>query len=114
MKILSVLTTSPSKASHQLSQQEIEAMVSFMAEMRSKGILIDTGGRRPDMLELRVARKNGATTVTDGPFTEAKEIVGGFAVLEVRDRDEAVAVTNRLLDIIGDATCQIHEVDETP
>ena len=89
-------------------------MNAFAAEMRSSGVLIDTGGRIPDMLEMTVARKNGKTTITDGPFTEAKEVVGGFALLEVKDRDDAIAVTNRFLDLVGNATCLLHEVDMEP
>ena len=114
MKILSVMTIAPSVASDPPSQTEIELMDAFLEEMRGNGVLVDTGGRRPDMLELRMARANGNTTVTDGPFTEGKEVVGGFALLEVKDRAEAIALTNRFLDIMGDGTCHLHEVMETP
>jgi hypothetical protein len=67
------------------------------------------------MLELKVARRNGQSTVTDGPFAEAKEVIGGYAVLEVKDRDDAVAWTNRFLDVIGDGTtCYVREVFSPP
>ncbi|MGZ3509715.1 MAG: YciI family protein [Vulcanimicrobiaceae bacterium] len=111
MKILSIMTIDPSVASEPSSQEEMDRMGKLIAEMKSKGVLIDTGGRMPDMLELTVARKSGNTTITDGPFTEAKEVVGGFALLEVKDRDDAIAWTNRFLDLIGNATCHLHEVD---
>lgn len=61
-------------------------------------------------LELRYSRKNGKDTVTDGPFTEAKEVVGGYALFEVKDRDDALAFTRRFLDVAGDGTCELHEV----
>jgi len=89
----------------------IEQMGKLIDEMKSSGVLIDTGGRFPGMLEMQIARKNGNTTITDGPFTEAKEVVGGFALMEVKDRDHAIALTNRFLDLVGDATCHLHEVD---
>ncbi len=59
---------------------------------------------------MKIARKAGGYTITDGPFTEAKEVVGGFALLEVSGRDEAIALTRRFLDLVGDATCHLHEV----
>jgi hypothetical protein len=64
----------------------------------------------PGSLEMKIARRGGTYTVTDGPFAEAKEVVGGFAPLEVSGRDEAIALTRRFLDLVGDATCQLHEV----
>lgn len=114
MKILSIMTIAPTAASEPPSQKEIERMGAFMAEMRSSGALIDTGGRMPDMLELIIARKNGNTTITDGPFTETKEVVGGYALLEVKDREEAIGLTNRFLDLVGSGTCHLHEVGPPP
>ncbi len=114
MKVLSIMTIDASKAGEPPSNEEIERMGALLAEMRGKGVLVDTGGRRPDMLELRIARTNGGTSITDGPFAETKEVVGGFALLEVADRADAIAWTNRFLDLIGNATCYIHEIDETP
>ena len=114
MKILSVMTFDPSAVSGPPTQQDFENMDRLIAEMRDKGVLVDTGGHTPGMLQLKVARKNGNTTVTDGPFTEAKEIVGGFGVLEVKDREEAITWTNRFLDLVGNATCTITEIGPTP
>jgi hypothetical protein len=114
MKLLSVMTFVPSAASGPPTQEEMENMGALIAEMRGSGVLIDTGGRGPDMLEIIVARNNGKTTITDGPFTEAKEVVGGYALLEVKDRDDAIAVTNRFLDLVGNAKCHLHEVTEGP
>ena len=109
MKILSIMMIDPS-AVEAPSQEGIARMDELIAELRGKGILIETGGRWPGMLAFKVARNNGTTTITDGPFTESKEVVGGFALLEVKDRDEAIALTNRLLDLAGNATCILHEV----
>lgn len=89
-------------------------MARLIAEMKSKGILIDTGGVMDNSLELRYTRKNGKDTVTDGPFTETKEVIGGFALMEVANRDEALEWTRRFLDLVGDATCELHEVTPPP
>jgi hypothetical protein len=114
MKVLSIMTIAPSAASGPPTQEQIENMGALIAEMRGDGVLIDTGGRMPNMLELTVARNNGRTTITDGPFTEAKEVVGGYALLEVKDRDDAIALTNRFLALVGNATCHLHEVESSP
>ncbi len=109
MRILSILTYDASDT-QSASEQEREQMGKLIDEMRSKGVLIDTGGKLDGQFEAIVSRKDGKTTVTDGPFTEAKELVGGYALFEVKDRDEAIAWTNRFLDVAGDVTCHLHEV----
>ena len=111
MKVVSIFTLDPATAKAPTPEMQ-ERMGQLIGEMRAKGILIETGGRGPggDMLELRVARKNGSYNVTDGPFAEAKEVVGGFALLEVSSKEEALELTRRFLDLIGDATCELHEV----
>ncbi len=88
----------------------MQQMGELIVEMKSKGVLIDTGGAMEGSLELRYSRKNGKDSVTDGPFTEAKEVVGGYALFEVGNRDEALAFTRRFLDVAGDGTCELHEV----
>jgi len=110
MRILSIFTFDPSTKSGPPSQEDMERMGELINEMRSNGVLIDTGGAMDGQLELIVSRKNGNTAVTDGPFTEAKEVVGGYALLEVKGRDDAIVWANRFLDLVGDATCHLHEV----
>ncbi len=87
MRILSIWTFDPASKKPP-TQDEFEQMGALIAEMQSKGILIDTGGAMDGALEFRYARKNGKDTITDGPFAEAKEVVGGFALIEVPDREE--------------------------
>jgi hypothetical protein len=113
MKVLSIMTLEPGD-NEPPSPDEMERMGALIAEMRAKGVLLDTGGRPADMLEFKVARKGGRSAVTDGPFAEAKEVVGGYALLEVKDRAEAEAWTARFLDVIGDATCYVREVFSPP
>ncbi|HEV3088039.1 MAG TPA: YciI family protein [Candidatus Elarobacter sp.] len=113
MKILSVTAIDMASAVPP-TQEQMQRMGVFMEECKSRGILLDTGGRYPQMQEFTVQRKDGTTTVTDGPFTESKEFVGGYALMEVKDRDEAIEITNRFLDLIGNATCRILEVGASP
>lgn len=109
MRILSILTHDLATM-RQPGPEDFERMGRLIAEMKAKGALIDTGGAMDGSLELRVARRNGKDTITDGPFAESKEVVGGFALLEVADRDEAIEWTRRFLDLVGDASCELHEV----
>ena len=108
MKILSIWSFDPAVKQPPTSEQ-MQQMGELIVELKSKGVLIDTGGAI-DGLELRYSRKNGKDSVTDGPFTEAKEVVGGYALFEVGNRDEALAFTRRFLDVAGDGTCELHEV----
>ena len=109
MRILSVFTRNASEVQPP-SQEDIDRMGALIAEMRGKGVLVDTGGRMPDMLEFTVARKNGEVSVIDGPYAESKEVVGGYALLEVAGREDAIAWSKRFLDLVGDASCHLHEV----
>jgi hypothetical protein len=111
MKILSIFTLDAATAKPPTPEQAA-TMGKFIEELRRKGALIDTGGVIDGSLEVKVERKRGKSTVTDGPFAEAKELVGGYALLEVNGRDQALEFTNQFLDIVGDATCVLHEVSE--
>ena len=64
--------------------EEIERMGAFIEEMADSGHLELTDGLLPSSKGVRVRRDNGKFTVIDGPFTEAKEVVGGFAIMHVR------------------------------
>ena len=110
MRILSIMTLDPAKASGPPSDEKIAVMGAFIEEMRAKGVLVDTGGVMPDMLEMRIERSGDSYSITDGPFAEAKEFVGGYARMDIASRDEAIALTRRFLDIVGNATCHLHEV----
>lgn len=113
MRILSYFTIDPATKAVP-TYHDFERMSALAGEMREKGILIETGGRDADMLDMRIERKNGNVSVTDGPFAESKEVVGGYAMLEVKDREEAIVWMQRFLDLVGDATCYLHEINVAP
>ena len=90
--------------------EEMEAMGKLIEEMASKGVLLTTEGCKGTDRGFRVRRSGGKVAVTDGPFTEAKEVVGGFAILEVANRDEAIYWTQRFMDVAGDGEAEIREL----
>jgi hypothetical protein len=90
----------------------MERTGALIAELAGAGSLVDAGGSWPGLPELQVTRQAGDYSVVDGPFTEAKEIVGGYFLFDVPDREAAIAVSRRFLDISGDATFHLHQIIE--
>jgi hypothetical protein len=91
-------------------QSLLDAMGEFVNEGFSKGWLKDTAGLTPTKDGVRIRQKNGKLSFTDGPFTEAKEIIGGYAIVETASRDEALDLANRFMEIhrihIPDFECE--------
>jgi hypothetical protein len=85
-------------------------MGKFIEEATKAGVLVAAGGLAPVEEATRVIRSDGKFTVVDGPFAEAKELIGGWALMETRDKDEAVEWTKRFLDIAGDGESTIRQV----
>jgi hypothetical protein len=85
-------------------------MGKFMEEGARSGALLATGALAPTAEGTRVSYRDGQFSVVDGPFTEAKELIGGWALMEVRDKDEAIEWARRFLSIIGDGETTIRQV----
>ncbi|MFB9907648.1 YciI family protein [Allokutzneria oryzae] len=83
-------------------------MGKFIEELTAAGVLLATGGLAPD--GVRVTSSGDEITVTDGPFTETKEAVAGFALVEVRSKEEAIELTRRFRAIVGDGESVIQQV----
>ena len=75
------------------------AMGEFVGEQIRKGVFIDGAGLQPLTKATRVRLARGKITVTDGPFTEAKEVVGGYALCELETHDEAVALAKQFMEL---------------
>jgi hypothetical protein len=73
----------------------MEAIMSLGAEASAAGVLLDTAGLLPSAAGARVRLSGGRLTVTDGPFAEAKEVLGGYWMIEVASRAEAIAWAKR-------------------
>jgi hypothetical protein len=94
------------------TQQEMDQMGKLIEEWTKSGVLLATEGCLPSALGARVRQSNGKVTVKDGPFTESKEIVGGFALIRVSSKEEAVERTKAFLSIAGDGETEIRQVWE--
>jgi hypothetical protein len=95
-------------------QEEMAEMGKLIEESFKSGILLATEGCLPTSLGARIRRTDGQFKVTDGPFTEAKELVGGFALISTKSKDEAVAFTKKFMNIAGDGEVEIRQVFEQP
>jgi hypothetical protein len=96
------------------TQEHMDRMGKLIEDMTKSGALLATEGCLPSALGARVRRTGGDFTVTDGPFTEAKEIVGGFALIQASSKQEAVELTKRFLDCAGDGETEIRQIYEAP
>jgi hypothetical protein len=114
MRYVSIFKIAADRRNAPPSEKEIDQMGKLISEMINAGVLIDTGGVMPGGSSLRVRRENGNVSVTDGPFAEAKEVIGGYAVMEVASKDELLSWMRRFLDIAGDGTAEVLEVAAPP
>ena len=80
----------------------------------TEGWLVSTEGCLPTALGARVRRSGTQVSVTDGPFSEAKAVVGGFAIFETASKEEAVQLARDFLALIGDGECEIRQLYESP
>jgi len=88
--------------------QLMAEMGKLIEETTKAGILLATGGL--DAKSTRVRSTGAKLTVTDGPFTEAKELTGGFALIEVKSREEAIEWAKRFRKIVGEGESVIQQV----
>jgi hypothetical protein len=83
-------------------------MGKFIEEMSKAGVLLATGGLDPRAVQIK--SQGGKITVTDGPYTEAKEAVVGFALIEAKTREEAIELSKRFWKVAGDGQGTIQQV----
>jgi hypothetical protein len=76
-----------------------DAMGEFVGESFKSGVLKDTAGLKPTAEGFRIRSSGNRLKVTDGPFTEAKEVVGGFALVEVASKEEAMKVAREFMEL---------------
>jgi hypothetical protein len=96
------------------SEQLMTDMGKLMDELSSSGQLISTAGLRPTREGVRVRLRGGKLSMTDGPFTETKEVIGGYAILEAKSKQDAIALTERFLKVHGDEwdiECEVRQLD---
>ena len=96
------------------TMEEMERMGRLIEEGMKSGYLVAVEGCMPSSAGARVRLSSGSVTVTDGPFTEAKELVGGLAILQANSRAEAVEYVKQFLAVAGDGECEIRQLYEAP
>jgi hypothetical protein len=91
--------------------EAVEKMMRFNEELKNAGVLITLDGLHPPSMGARVSFKGGKPVVTDGPFTEAKEVIGGYWMIEVGSKQEAIAWATRC-PASGDEVIEIRQVQD--
>ena len=113
MRFLSMIRIDE-KTGQQPSEQLMDDMGKLIEEMTREGTLVSTAGLRPTAEGKRVRLRGGKLSTSDGPFTETKEVIGGYAILEAPSMKEAVELTKRFLEIHGtawDIECEVRPLD---
>ena len=97
------------------SERLMTDMGKLIDEWMKAGVLVDTAGLRPTKEGSRLRLRGGKISVTDGPFTETKEVIGGYAIVNAASLAEANEHTRRFLEIHGtewDIECEVRQVEE--
>jgi hypothetical protein len=94
----------------------VEAMMAYNAELQKAGVLLGLDGLHPPSMGARVSFKGGTPTVTDGPFAEAREVVGGYWLIDVSSKEEAIEWAKRcpMSDNEVIEVRQVQEFDDFP
>ena len=92
------------------TQEEMTEMGKLIEEGMKAGWLLSTEGCMPSALGARVRRSGAKLNVTDGPFTESKELVGGFAILKANSKQEAIQMAKDFLKLVGDGECELRQL----
>jgi hypothetical protein len=99
MKYLSFIRHSESYRQATPPAALMEAMGKFVEKSMKEGTLVDTGGLLPSKDGVRLRIESGKLTVTDGPFTESKEVIGGWAILQADTKEEALRVATEFMEL---------------
>ncbi|MEV3857938.1 YciI family protein [Streptomyces sp. NPDC050095] len=97
------------------SEELMQRMGALIEEMTKAGVLLDTAGLTPTAQGKRVHYEKGEITVTDGPFTESKEVIGGYAIIQAKDEAEVLEWTKRFLRVHEEhwtVTSEVREIME--
>jgi len=97
------------------SPELMQRMGELIEEVTKAGVMLETAGLTPSAQGVRAHWEGGKITLTDGPFTEAKEVVGGYAIVQAKDMAEAIEWTKRFLKVHEEhwtVTCEVREIVE--
>jgi len=89
------------------TEDEMVKMGNLIEASTKNGSLISTGGLMPSATGARVRLSNGKFSVTDGPFTESKELIAGFAILEAASKEAAIKMAKEFLQVMSVGECEV-------
>ena len=92
--------------------EEMASMGKLVEEGMKAGWLLSTEGCLPTALGARVRRSDGKVTVTDGPFAETTEVIGGFAIVRANSKQEAIELAKTFLGHVGQGECELRQLYE--
>jgi hypothetical protein len=92
------------------NQNELTEIYKLFGEMAKAGVLVDKGGWDPSSPSTVLRKTSGKVLVTDGPFAETKEVIGGFLILQVASKDEVLNWCKRWTELGGDGFSEIREI----
>lgn len=98
---------SETEASMMPTQELIDSMMAYNDEMIKAGVMLDGAGLQASSKGARISFANGKPTITDGPFTEAKELVAGFSIIDVESKAEAIEWMKRWPQLDGHGNVQL-------
>ena len=110
MRFLGYTLADPTIPMPEATPELYAKMDELVAEATKAGVLLATGGVGPVEDAIKVKYSGGEFAVLDGPFAEAKELVGGWALLEVRDTAEAIEWTKKFLTLAGEGETTLRQV----
>jgi hypothetical protein len=97
MRFMMIMFPGPEPETGRLpNTDEFSAMMTYNEELQKAGVLLALDGLHPTSKGARVRAKGGKKVITDGPFTEAKELIGGYWMIQVRSREEALEWASRI------------------
>jgi hypothetical protein len=99
MKYLTFIRHSEKYRESEPPQALMNAMGKFIEKTMKDGVLVDTGGLLPSKDGVRVRLAKGTITVTDGPFVETKEVIGGWAILKTDSKAEAIRIATEFMEL---------------
>ncbi len=118
MRFMSIVKVDESKPLGPPPAALLGAIAELAEQATKDGTLLDQGGLLPSAAGALVQLSGGKVTVTDGPFIEAKELIGGYAMFQLRSKDEAIEMTRRFMELHAEhwpefeGACEVRQMME--
>jgi hypothetical protein len=112
MRFMMFIKVQPDLYDHEQDTEAFERMGRYNDELEKAGALLALDGLQPEALGARVEHRDGRTTVVDGPYTEAKEIIGGYWIIQTKTREEAIEWASRVPCGDGEVAVELRQIFE--